>query len=174
MLSSPTPSRPSMAHRISRHRWRMSHCSEPFRRTGSFEKRWISRKPRMSCSSVATIARPLSAPRSNARKRAVTVSQRFEPDVAELHRHGRTYVHLKSNQPAELTVRQVFVHDHAHDGAIEDLDDRAPARNEVNLVPVAGLDERLQFVRRLLEIPDHPRRGAVRDVRGLAAHRQKS
>src|SRR5258706_2808623 len=124
----------------------MSHCSAPFMRTGSFVKRWISRKPRVPRSSVPTIARPLSAPRSKARKRAVTISQGLEPDVAELHGHGRTDVHLKTDQPAELTILQVLVDDHARDGAIQDLDDGTSARDQVNLIPVGRLDERLQLV----------------------------
>src|SRR5438046_265737 len=140
------PALSSSARRISCQRWRMSHCNEPFRRSGSFEKRWISRTPRMPWSSVPSIARPLSAPRSNARKWAVTISQGLQPDIAEFHRHGRADVHLKSDQPAELTVLLVLVDHHAHDGAIQDLGDRTAARDQVNLVPCAGLDKRLQLV----------------------------
>src|SRR6266446_1596013 len=124
----------------------MSHCNEPFCRTGSFEKRWISRTPRTPRSSVPSIARPLLAPRSNARKWAVTISQGLEPDVAEFHFHWRSDVHLKADQPGELTVLQVLVDGDAHDGAIQDLDDRTAARDQVNLVPIAGFDERLQLV----------------------------
>src|SRR6476620_7834452 len=102
----------------------MSHCNDPSCRTGSFEKRWISRTPRMPPFSVPSIARPLSAPRAHARNRAVTFSQRFEPDVAECHRHRLADVHLESEEAAELTVLQVVVHQHAHDGAVEDLGDR--------------------------------------------------
>src|SRR6266850_2841723 len=151
----------------------MSHCNEPFWRTGSFANRWISRTPSTPRSSVPSIARPLSAPRSNARKCAVTISQGFEPDVAKFHFHGRADVHLKPDQPAQLTVLQVLIDHHAHDGAVQDLDDRAAARDQVNLVPVAGLDERLQLLGRLLQIADHLRATTVRNVGGLAAQREK-
>src|SRR6267142_747207 len=100
----------------------MSHCNEPFWRTGSFANRWISRTPSTPQSSVPSIARPLSAPRSNARKWAVTLSLRDE----------------SLSQMLQMTVLHVLVDEHAHDGAIQDLDDRAAARDQVNLVPIAG------------------------------------
>src|SRR5258705_8280866 len=163
----------------------MSHSSEPFWRTGSLAKRWSSRTLSTPWSSVPTMARPLSAPRSNARKWAVTTSpafalpalrrgrQRLQPDVSKLHGHRRTDVHLKSEEAAELPILQILVHDHARDRPIQDLDDRAAARDQVHLVPVPGLDQRLQLVGRLLQVPDDFRPGAVGDEGGLAAHRQE-
>ena len=86
------------------------------------------------------------------------------------------YAHLEADEPAERSILRVIVNDDARNGAVEDLHDHVAARDQVHLVPIILFDERLQLVRRLLQVADdawlHP--VAVGNVHGLTSHRQKT
>src|SRR5262249_13574700 len=74
----------------------------------------------------------------------------------------------------ERAVLGVVVDEDAGDGAVQDLNDRVAARDDVDLVPVVGLDDRLQLVGALLQVADDLRAAAVGHVDRLAAHGQKA
>src|SRR5262245_47706516 len=73
MLSSFTSPLEPSTDCISCHRRCMSHRSEPLSRTGPFANRCTSASVSTPPSTVACMARPLSAPRSNARKWPATL-----------------------------------------------------------------------------------------------------
>src|SRR5262245_11219625 len=153
---------------------RMSHCSDPFCRTGSLAKRQTSSSSSAPSRKRPSIARPLCAPRSKARYSRIATLQLFQPDVAELGLHRLADVQLEAEQAAELPVLGVVVDDDARDRAVEDLHDRVAAGDDVDLVPVVDLDQRLELVGALLQVADDDRLAALGYVDRLAAHGEET
>ena len=84
--------------------------------------------------------------------RAADGLQRLQIDVLELDLHRRADVDLEAEQALQCAPLRVVVDEDRGDVAVDDVDDRVAARDEVDRVPVAGLDERLQLVGGAFEI----------------------
>ena len=90
---------------------------------------------------VAAVGQPV---RRLARRCGVPMLQE---DVPEFDLHGRAGVQLQAQQSIPRPALRVVVHQEARHVAVDELHDDVAARDDVNLVPVAVPDERLQHGR---------------------------
>ena len=72
--------------------------------------------------------------------------QVLQPDVPELHFHRSTDVHLETDQPSERTIRRIVIDCLSHQVAVQNVSEHIPAGDDVELIPIVGLDQSLEFV----------------------------
>ena len=72
----------------------------------------------------------------------------FEEDVFEFDLHGRAHVELEAQEALHGAALGVFVDDHAHDAAVDDVGDDDASGDDVDLVPVSDFDHGFEFIGR--------------------------
>src|SRR4051794_30274720 len=75
---------------------------------------------------------------------AWSLSQSFEAEIAVFDLHRWADVHLHAEETVVAAAARVVVDHHAHDVAVENVDQAVAARDQVNLIPVVFLDEGLE------------------------------
>src|SRR5215471_7737498 len=70
----------------------------------------------------------------------------LQPDVPKLYFHRRAYVHLESDQSAHRAVRRVVVNRGGHQTTVQNVRERIPTGDDVEMIPIVGLDQTLEVV----------------------------
>ena len=69
--------------------------------------------------------------------------QVFQPDVPQFQFHRLPHMHLEAEQAAHCATRRIIVHRLRHQMPVENVSERIPARDDVDLIPIVGFDQRL-------------------------------
>ena len=97
---------------------------------------------------------------------------RFKPNVAVLDLHRRADVDLDAEQAFHPPQLRIIVDHLAHHSAVQHVDEDVAARDDVDIVPLVALRERLKFGERAGR-PDDLARTARDGVGDLTAHRHE-
>ncbi len=100
--------------------------------------------------------------------------QLLQVDVPELDLHRWADMDLEAQQPFQRPPLGVVVDEQGCHLTVDHVDDGAAARDQMHIVPVAGLDDCFQLVGLSLEIADHFLATVSANVDGLTALHQKA